>query len=161
MKRHPHLQPFSDDHHGALVLARRIGGVAKRDEEGEALREAWSDLRRHFTRELEPHFRVEEARLFPQLESAGESALVERARVDHATLRKLVRTEPTRAVAAQFAELLRSHVRFEERELFPRAEAVLSPSVLEAAGRAARAAREASPMAGQEPRGSERRPLDD
>ena len=23
MRRHPHLQPLSDDHHGALVLARR------------------------------------------------------------------------------------------------------------------------------------------
>ena len=143
MKRHPHLHPLSDDHHGALVLARRIGSAAKRDAEGEALKQAWNDLRHRFAGELEPHFRVEEAQLFPQLESAGERALVERARADHARLRELVRTEPARAVAAEFAELLRRHVRFEERELFPRAEAVLGPPALEAAGRAARAAREA------------------
>ena len=143
MKRHPHLHPLSDDHHGALVLARRIGSAAKRDAEGEALKQAWNDLRHRFAGELEPHFRVEEAWLFPQLESAGESALVERARADHAGLRELVRSEPSPAVAAEFAELLRRHVRFEERELFPRAEAVLSPAALAAAGRAARAAREA------------------
>jgi len=29
VKRHPHLQPLSDDHHGALVLARRIGRAAE------------------------------------------------------------------------------------------------------------------------------------
>jgi hemerythrin-like domain-containing protein len=143
VKRHPHLHPLSDDHHGALVLARRIGSAARRDAEGEALKQAWDDLRRGFARELEPHFRVEEAWLFPQLVSAGESALVERARADHARLRELVRTEPALGVAAQFAELLRRHVRFEERELFPRAETVLALSALEDAGRAARAAREA------------------
>jgi hemerythrin-like domain-containing protein len=142
VKRHPHLQPLSDDHHGALVLARRIG-LAARDPERDALAKAWNDLRRHFARELERHFHVEEKRLFPQLESTGEHALVERARADHARLRELVRTEPDAVVAAQFAELLHRHVRFEERELFPRAESLLPLPALEAAGRAALAAREA------------------
>lgn len=144
MKRHPHLQPLSDDHHGALVLARRIGLTAKEDLERDALTQAWDDLRRRFARELEPHFRVEEERLFRQLESAGEHALVEQARADHARLRELVRAEPNPVVAAQFAELLRRHVRFEERELFPRAEALLPLLSLEAAARAALQARDAA-----------------
>ncbi len=143
MRRHPHLQPLSDDHHAALVLARRIGLAARQDPERDALTKAWSGLRRRFARELEPHFRVEEEQLFPQLESRGEHALVERARADHARLRELVHTEPDPVVAAQFAELLHRHVRFEERELFPRAESLLPLPVLEAAGRAALAAREA------------------
>jgi hemerythrin-like domain-containing protein len=143
VKRHPYLQPLSDDHHGALVLARRIGLAAKQDPERPALTSAWDDLQRRFARELEPHFRVEEERLLPQLEASGERALAARARADHARLRELARTEPDPVVAAQFADLLRRHVRFEERELFPRAERLLSLPVLEAAGRAALAAREA------------------
>lgn len=143
MKRHPHLQPLSDDHHGALVLARRIGLATRQAAEQGALTQIWDGLRRRFARELEPHFRVEEALLFPQLEAAGERALVERAQADHARLRKLVHSEPDPVVAAEFAELLHRHVRFEERELFPRAESLLPISVLEALGRAALAAREA------------------
>ena len=143
MKRHPHLQPLSDDHHGALVLARRIARAAKQDPERPALTQTWEDLQRRFARELEPHFRVEEDRLFPQLEASGESALAGRARADHKRLRELARSEPNPIVAAQFAELLQRHVRFEERELFPRAERLLPLSALEDAGRAALAARQA------------------
>lgn len=140
MKRHPQLQPLSDDHHGALVLARRIALAAR---ERGPLSEVWDELRRRFARELEPHFRVEEVRLFPQLEAAGEHARVERARRDHARLRELAGAEPAPRVATELAELLRRHVRFEERELFPCAERLLDLPTLEAAGRAALAARAA------------------
>jgi hemerythrin-like domain-containing protein len=141
VKRHLHLQPLSDDHHRALVVARRIGLAAKMDPA--ALTKTWDDLRQRFARELEPHFRVEEEWLFPQLESKGEHTLVGRARADHSRLRELVCSEPDAVVAAQFAQLLHRHVRFEERELFPRAESLLPLPALEAAGRAALAAREA------------------
>ena len=78
MKRHPHLQPLSDDHHGALVLARRVALAAKQTPGRGALTKVWADLQDRFAQELEPHFRVEEERLFPQLEAAGERALAER-----------------------------------------------------------------------------------
>jgi hypothetical protein len=141
VKRHPFLQPLSDDHHGALVLARHTRRAAERAGEASALVEAWQDLRRRFAKELEPHFRVEEERLFPLLEAAGAGALVERARADHARLRTLARGEPAPEAALEFAALLHAHVRFEERELFPRAEDLLPAAALEAAGRAALAAR--------------------
>jgi hemerythrin-like domain-containing protein len=141
VKRHPSLQPLSDDHHGALVLARHTRRAAERAHDPSALVETWQELRRRFARELEPHFRVEEDALFPQLEAAGEGARVERARADHARLRALARGEPAPEAALEFAALLHAHVRFEERELFPRAEALLPAAVLEAAGRAALAAR--------------------
>lgn len=139
MKRHPFLKPLSDDHHGALVLSRRIELAV--DQPPDELAKTWEDLRQRFAREHEPHFRVEEEWLFPQLETAGEAELVERARADHAALRELVGTAPDADVAARFAELLHDHVRFEERVLFGRAESVLPESDLEAAGRAARLAR--------------------
>ena len=141
MKRHPHLQPLSDDHHTALVLARRMQRAA--DEAGSAaeLATTWEVARASFNRELAPHFRVEEEWLFPPLAAAGEKALVERALEDHARLRELIGSAPSLEIASAFGKRLHGHVRFEERELFPRAEAVLSLPVLEAAGRAALAAR--------------------
>jgi formiminotetrahydrofolate cyclodeaminase len=143
VRRHPHLQPLSDDHHSALVLARRTRLAAERCRDGSTLTKTWEDVTRRFASELEPHFRVEEERLFPQLESTGERPLVERARADHARLRQLVRVGPDLDATMEFAELLHRHVRFEERELFPRAESLLALPTLEAAGRAAVAAREA------------------
>jgi hypothetical protein len=141
VKRHPHLRLLSDDHHAALVLARRTRRAAGRGAGRGELAAMWQDVGRRFALELEPHFRVEEERLLPALEAAGEGALVERTRADHARLRALVRAEAAPEVAAEFAALLHRHVRFEERELFGRAEEVLAPSILEAVARAARAAR--------------------
>lgn len=141
MKRHPSLQPLSDDHHGALVLARHTRRAAERARDSRELTETWQEVRRRFARELEPHFLVEEEQLFPQLEAVGEGVLIERARADHARLRALVSAEPGREAALEFAKRLHAHVRFEERELFPRAERLLSAAALEAAGRAALAAR--------------------
>ena len=94
MKRHPHLQPLSDDHHAALVLARRMRRVAAEIADPAELAKTWEGARASFARELEPHFRVEEDWLFPPLEAAGENALVERAIEDHGRLRELIGAAP-------------------------------------------------------------------
>ena len=141
MKRHPQLQPLSDDHHAALVLAREVRRAGEGADRA-SLARVWKEAQERFARELEPHFRVEEALLFPPLEAAGEAALAGRACRDHAQLRELIAGAAAGAAeAVGFGALLHGHVRFEERELFPRAEQVLSAAVLEAVGRAARAAR--------------------
>jgi hypothetical protein len=114
VKRSDALRPLSDDHHRALVLARR----AKR-----ALAKTWPDVVAFFASDLEPHFQTEERWLFPLLDAAGELGLAERARADHARLRALVRAA---APSAEFATALEEHVRFEERELFPVAERLLA-----------------------------------
>jgi hemerythrin-like domain-containing protein len=104
---------------------------------------SWRALagRASFARELDPHFRVEEEWLFPPLAAVGEHALVERAVADHRRLRDLIGAAPGPGPAVELGELLHRHVRFEERELFPRAEGALDPATLEAAGGAALAAR--------------------
>ena len=141
MKRHPHLQPLSDDHHAALVLARRVRRAGSGAGNPAELAEIWEGARASFARELEPHFRVEEKWLFPPLEAAGESALVARAVRDHHQLRELIGSASGPEQVVAFGDLLHRHVRFEERELFPRAESVLDLATLEAAGRAALATR--------------------
>jgi len=129
VKRHPALQGLSDDHHRALVLARRIRRAANRANEAELAALA-REVAQRFEAELEPHFSVEERRLFPLLSARGESQLTLRAVEDHTELRRLVRATWSRASALRIGELLDQHIRFEERVLFPRAEKLLSDAEL-------------------------------
>jgi hypothetical protein len=125
MKRHPSLQPLSDDHHRALVLARRL----RRDSTGmdaEALAALACQVQQEFGAELEPHFRLEERWLLPALEGRGESRLAAQTLEDHARLRALVHGVWSEDTARELGALLEKHVRFEERVLFPEAEARLS-----------------------------------
>lgn len=134
MKRDARLRGLSSEHHAALVLARWLSG-----------REAgWThadgmELGRRFDAELEPHFGVEDALLLPALRQAGASELAERTARDHARLRALVAAARVgdRLAAGAFGRDLGEHVRFEERELFPACEQLLSDAVLDEVGRRA------------------------
>ena len=125
MKRHPSLQPYSDDHHRALVLARRL----RRDAIDAALAR---EVQRTFEAELEPHFLAEERRLLPALEAVGCGSLVARTLDEHARVRALMRDAGSEASARALGTLLEAHVRFEERVLFPEAERRLSDAELAA-----------------------------
>jgi len=130
MKRHPSLVVLSDDHHRALVLARRL---KRSTAVAEDLASLESEVRRAFEAELEPHFLVEERWLVPPLERAGAAQLAGRLRDDHARVRQLVQRSPwTWEVVAELGALLERHVRFEERILFPEAESLLSDAELDA-----------------------------
>lgn len=130
MKRDPRLRKLSSDHHSALVLARRLARHSG----------AWTaadggTLRERFSRELEPHFHIEEEVLLPALREAGRADLAERTQRDHEALRELIAAAASPAadstLARRIGELLREHVRFEEQELFPSCEALLPDVVLE------------------------------
>jgi len=128
MKRHPSLLALSREHHTALSLANR---VKKAVLSADPLRveEARGEVVLRFDTELEPHFAEEELTLLPGLATLGEVALVARTLDEHRVLRALVRSladpasggEPG-ACLAEFGKLLAAHVRFEERELFERAQ---------------------------------------
>lgn len=137
MKRHPSLQPLSDDHHRALVLARRLRRESTGMDAG-ALEGLAREVRQEFGAELEPHFRVEERWLLPALEDRGGDRLAAQTLEDHARLRALVHGLWSEDTAQELGTLLERHVRFEERVLFPEAEALLSEvelaSVRDAAG---------------------------
>jgi phytoene dehydrogenase-like protein len=123
MKRDPRLHGLTSDHHQGLVLARH---VTRGKLDAAAVRQRFRD-------ELEPHFLAEEELLLPALEAAGETELAARTWHDHAALREHLaaaeRGEPGRLEA--FAALLDEHIRFEERELFPAAEARVPSSALD------------------------------
>lgn len=116
MKRVPQLRDLSDDHHTALVLARRSRDAAR---EGRAVEAAWRRVREAFRDDLDPHFAIEERHLLPALEEIGEHDLARGIRRDHAALRAL-RDDPACDADGleRFARCLEEHVRFEERRVF-------------------------------------------
>jgi hypothetical protein len=145
VKRIAELRDLSDDHHDALVLARRCRQWAKLDDAG-ALASAWRRIDEAFAAQLAPHFEIEERHLLPGLDAIGEPELAARIRGDHAALRALV-AEPARGQDAveRFGRLLESHVRFEEREAFEVAQSRLPAPALRAIAEACRSARRARP----------------
>jgi hypothetical protein len=126
MKRHPDLLQLSRDHYGALKLARDARRAAESGEPG-----AVAALARRvvevFPVELDPHFCVEEQGILVLLAQAGQQALAESTLADHAELRRLAEAlaTPDAETLRRFAELLAAHVRFEEREVFEAAQALL------------------------------------
>lgn len=130
MKRSPALLKLSREHHTALSLALRI-------ERGDNAVALMADLPTIFRNELEPHFQEEENALLPRLQAAGEEALVSRTLAEHAQIRQLVAQIAGGDTASlqPFGELLRAHVRFEERELFVTAERVLPADYLSNPGK--------------------------
>lgn len=118
MKRIAELRDLSDDHHTGLVLARWCKKSARADFELSA-ESAWKQVVEASSAHLEPHFRIEEQHLLPELESIGEDVLARRVREEHTALRAMLGSESVdRALLERFGLLLESHIRFEEREVF-------------------------------------------
>jgi iron-sulfur cluster repair protein YtfE (RIC family) len=135
MPRHSLLIPLSHDHHEALLIALRLkkGGPTSRHDRlwPTDLKKQVHSLQLFFEKELLPHFNLEEEILFPiaatlyELQHTVTSLLAQ-----HQKMRELIREisqiteddERLKKVLADFGILLESHVRTEERELFPRLE---------------------------------------
>jgi iron-sulfur cluster repair protein YtfE (RIC family) len=126
IKRHLSLQPLSRDHHDALMLCFKIRtGIKKQIEPERILNYARWMIENH----LEPHFKIEEEFVFPVLDSGHE--LIIEVLSQHAALRQAFTTN---AVSYNdlnaLADLLDSHVRFEERVLFNVIQEAASPAQL-------------------------------
>ena len=146
MKRHRALIPLSHDHHDALVAARRLLRGA---DAPDPLAAATTFLG-FFASSVVPHFREEEELLFPRVADTEEAReLVVQALLEHQRLH-LAAAELGELVAhcradgatggrmRELATLLEGHVRFEERQLFPLLETMLSEETLTALATTAR-----------------------
>ena len=126
MKRSPTLQPLSREHHSALSLANACVRAAQ---SGDAamVKLACQRAISSYANELDPHFNIEEQSLLPLLTSPETQALVQRTLAEHQLLRGLLDGLQQNDVDAlnNFGKYLSSHVRFEERELFPVIEGLL------------------------------------
>ena len=141
MKRHPALAALSRDHPHELVQARRLARAA--DAGPEERREAARVYVELFFTETVRHFRDEEERLFPAYaRHAGATPTLRRILEEHMQLHGLVRALRTQVAGGEvdpervreLGDLLREHVRVEERELFPAVEAALSGDELQELG---------------------------
>lgn len=135
MKRSDQLLQLSREHHTALVLAKRAQRLAAGQPMAAEI--FMGELPVIFADELEPHFQVEEIALLSALRAAEATAevvaMVERTLLEHNRLRELAQRIGGRDFSslAAFGDLLGAHVRFEERELFNTAEALLSEEALQ------------------------------
>jgi mannose-6-phosphate isomerase-like protein (cupin superfamily) len=122
MKRHPALISLSHDHHHALVEARRLRRAADADDpDSPSILAGFADF---FATVTVPHFREEEEALFPLVVDCDEARpFVAQALLEHQQLRaqaaQLEHPADARTLMRTLAALLKAHVRFEERRLFP------------------------------------------
>lgn len=114
IRRHPALQPLSREHHDALMLYFKIRQGLKKGVD----RARIADYMRWFFQEyLEPHFMVEEQRLFPLL--GNDHPEIIRALSEHKDIRRMFTGSLNREEELLSAgKALEAHVRFEERLLF-------------------------------------------
>jgi hemerythrin-like domain-containing protein len=141
VKRAEALRPLSREHLAALLAAKRLREAG----DAEAAR---VDFAAFWEKEGRQHFRIEEEVLLPGWAAGGEidRAGVARMLEEHLAIRRealrLEAGELTIERIHELGDLLHDHVRFEERELFPAAEAALDPEALARLGAAIEAAEE-------------------
>lgn len=115
MRRSTALIELSREHHSALVWSKKLSVIDSNNCDESA--ELWAELQLKMRSDLLEHF-SEEEKIIEKLQlSAVSHPLIGRLYHDHAVLRNYLSQKEGRDVAA-FAELLKQHVRFEERELF-------------------------------------------
>ncbi len=136
MKRAEQLQKSSREHHGSLVMAKKIALIAEEGTEQELL-EAIETLKEYNGSELEEHFQHEERTIFtPIFEYYKEHIpLATILLKEHGYIRMLIprlNPETARKDLADFALVLKNHTRLEERELFPIVESLFTQEQLDA-----------------------------
>ncbi len=137
MQRSDELAPLSREHHVALEIALRLRRATEAD--ADDVRTAFL---RFFSDEGREHFRAEEELLLPAFvrHVAADDPDIVRILREHAEMRRRAQDLAAGPVAAaglkELGDLLNDHVRFEERTLFPRVEAVLEAAELGALGAA-------------------------
>jgi len=130
VKRAPELHSLSHDHHQTLYWGLQLKRSAGPGEMAEPFLDFW----RHHARQ---HFRLEEEVLLPgwaQLSGSFDESMAARVLREHLAMRAdvlrleagLLDLDSQRGLG----EALESHVRFEERELFPAIEAGLDQAAL-------------------------------
>ena len=120
MPRSGALLSLSREHHTSLVVARDARRAASTGDPA-ALSAAIKRIESHWTTLLVRHFEVEE-RLLEIVGSALDAEVAARIRAEHEELERLVSNScelDSMERLRRFSDLLGSHVRYEERIVFP------------------------------------------
>ncbi len=136
MKRIEQLLKLSREHHGSLVMAKKISNIAENGTDEERL-EAIETIKKYYDDELEVHFQHEERTIFAPIfsdykEHIGIATILLK---EHGQIRVLIpklNQETAKEGLATFGKVLKDHTRMEERELFPIIEKLFTNEQLDA-----------------------------
>lgn len=137
-RRHEALIPLTHDHHHALAQARRLADASADPDRASRTRRA-DDFVNFYLGRLLHHFREEEELFFAPLVDHDEARdQILRALSEHLEIHSLARRLKLQVTAgeaepepmAAVSKLIVRHVRFEENELFPLLESLLSEEQL-------------------------------
>lgn len=126
MERDARLTPLSHEHHHALVMALRINRELPGSSDADA-RRLYMDLAQFWSAAIQPHHLVENDALLERIAHRGDDGLQRAGRLqrDHRELEQLMEAmraartaDERRAALTTFGNVLRDHVRWEERDLF-------------------------------------------
>jgi hemerythrin-like domain-containing protein len=135
MLRDASLIPLSHQHHNGLALCVMTRRSLDLDASAENLATLARRVVDRYELELANHFEIEEQVLFPL---CGNLPVVAELIAEHRAMEAMVaelRESPTGKLLERFCELLTSHIRREERELFEAVQRTLPRETLDAAGR--------------------------
>lgn len=133
IKRNQHIVQLSKDHHFTLLFCWKIRQGIKMQIESERQK---NYIRYFFKEHMEPHFQNEEKLLFNQTSDEK----VRKALDDHREIRNHIEkvlqspNENSSGLLSMLADIVEAHVRYEERELFPHLENVLTDDQLQFIG---------------------------
>lgn len=115
MKRHEALIQLSRDHHFGLLLCWKLKEGLKKEIAPERMAKY---IALFYEQNLKPHFAEEEETLFPLL--GNSHPLIAEAISEHRTFEKMIAEGLQNKEQIQdFRALLDSHIRKEERQIFP------------------------------------------
>jgi hypothetical protein len=134
IKRSKHILQLSKDHHFTLLFSWKIRQGLKYGADTERIRKY---VQYFWQRDMQDHFREEEEILF----AAVKDAKVQKALDDHSQIKEQVEhvlkassVEDATKQLSLLADTVDAHVRYEERELFPHLERMLTEAQLENIG---------------------------
>lgn len=133
MKRNAHIVKLSKDHHFSLLFCWKIrNGLKYEVAPGRIIKYVEYFWQTH----MQPHFADEETILF----SAIKGAEVQKALIEHRQIAEQIKALSTAGNneanrLSILADMVNNHVRYEERELFPYLEKVLTDEKLDSIGK--------------------------
>lgn len=136
IKRHVALQPLSRHHMEALYLGVKLRRAGT-EKSALTTEELVHEVKSFWDPDGERHFREEEEILLPTYAKYGDikQEIIVDMLLEHVKIRSLVRTVTTEAVDVEtlhaLGELLETHIRKEERIIFPMIEKALPEDVLQ------------------------------
>lgn len=134
MKRAEQLVPLSHDHHQGLVVSQHIIRLKEEDATAAVIEEHWLKIKNCLIEQAQHHFVIEEKYLLEPLTAlGGHKDMVQRIYSEHNAFVEFTQKPLGQNLTElkAMAELLKAHIKYEEREVFATAQEVLSTEQLD------------------------------